>query len=90
MGIDIDQLQLVLYSFTLYNFVSLLLLLQTIQAVQPDIVLLELCRGRLSILELDEETLLEEAKNFNMAKFRQSIKQVSSIILDIKLFIIHC
>eukprot|EP00057_Strongylocentrotus_purpuratus_P032516 XP_787913.2 PREDICTED: traB domain-containing protein [Strongylocentrotus purpuratus] len=48
---------------------------KTIQAVQPDIVLLELCRGRLSILELDEETLLEEAKNFNMAKLRQSIKQ---------------
>ncbi|XP_054751859.2 traB domain-containing protein-like [Lytechinus pictus] len=48
---------------------------KTIQAVQPDIVLLELCRGRLSILELDEETLLEEAKNFNLTKLRQSIKQ---------------
>lgn len=48
---------------------------KTIQAVQPDIVLLELCRGRLSILELDEDTLLEEAKNFNFAKLRQSVKQ---------------
>ncbi|XP_071492091.1 traB domain-containing protein-like [Diadema antillarum] len=48
---------------------------KTIQAVQPDIVMLELCRGRLSILELDEETLLDEAKNFNLAKLRQSIKQ---------------
>ena len=50
--------------------------MQTIQALQPDVVLLELCRGRLSILELDEETLLQEAKNFNVAKLKQSISQV--------------
>ncbi|XP_071961496.1 traB domain-containing protein-like [Antedon mediterranea] len=48
---------------------------QTIQAVQPDIVMVELCKSRLSIMQLDEETLLEEAKNINMEKLRLSIKQ---------------
>ncbi|PIK47482.1 putative traB domain-containing protein [Apostichopus japonicus] len=47
-----------------------------IQSVQPDVVVLELCKSRLSILSLDEETLLREAQNLNTAKLRQSIQQV--------------
>ena len=50
--------------------------LQTIQAVQPDVVMVELCNGRISILQLDEEKLLEEAKNISMDKMILSIKQV--------------
>ncbi|XP_071817159.1 traB domain-containing protein-like [Apostichopus japonicus] len=46
-----------------------------IQSVQPDVVVLELCKSRLSILSLDEETLLREAQNLNTAKLRQSIQQ---------------
>ena len=38
--------------------------------------MVELCKGRLSILQLDEETLLEEAKDLNIEKLRISIKQV--------------
>ena len=54
-------------------------MLQLIQAVQPDVVMVELCKGRLSILQLDEETLLEEAKDLNMEKLRISIKQVKTV-----------
>ena len=31
--------------------------------VQPNVVMVELCNSRVNILHLDEETLLEEAKN---------------------------
>jgi pheromone shutdown protein TraB len=40
-------------------------LFQIIQAVQPHIVLVELCKSRVNILQLDEKTILEEAKNIN-------------------------
>lgn len=40
-------------------------LLQIIQAVQPHIVLVELCKARVNILQLDEKTILEEAKSIN-------------------------
>lgn len=46
-----------------------------IQAVQPNIVMVELCTSRINILQLDEVTLLEEAKNINMEKIRNTIKQ---------------
>ncbi|XP_076448471.1 traB domain-containing protein-like isoform X2 [Babylonia areolata] len=48
---------------------------RVVQAVQPDVVMLELCKSRINILELDEEMLLEEAKNINLEKFRLAIKQ---------------
>ncbi len=51
--------------------------LQTIEAVQPDIVLMELCDSRLNLLSIDEETLMREAKDLNMDKIRTAIKQVS-------------
>lgn len=53
-----------------------LLIVQVIRAVQPDVVMVELCKSRINILELDEEMLLEEAKNINLEKFRFAIKQV--------------
>ncbi|XP_041348740.1 traB domain-containing protein-like isoform X2 [Gigantopelta aegis] len=46
-----------------------------IQAVQPDFVMVELCKSRINILELDESTLLEEAKNINFEKVRMAIRQ---------------
>ncbi|XP_014785665.1 traB domain-containing protein isoform X1 [Octopus bimaculoides] len=48
---------------------------KTIQCVKPDIVMVELCSSRVNILQLDEETLLEEAKNINLEKIKLSIKQ---------------
>ncbi|XP_039625759.1 traB domain-containing protein [Polypterus senegalus] len=48
---------------------------KTIQAVQPDVVLVELCQYRVSMLKMDERTLLKEAKEINMEKVQQAIKQ---------------
>ncbi|KAJ7372063.1 hypothetical protein OS493_021492 [Desmophyllum pertusum] len=48
---------------------------KTIQAVQPDVVLVELCKSRVDILKYDEEFLLKEAKNIDMQKLRLAIKQ---------------
>ena len=56
---------------------SYLNLFQTIDLTQPDVVLVELCNSRVNILRLDEETLMEEAKNINIEKIRHAIKQVS-------------
>ena len=35
---------------------------------RPRVVVVELCVGRLNILRLNEETILEEAKNLNFGK----------------------
>eukprot|EP00112_Aurelia_sp_Birch-Aquarium-sp1_P012163 Seg2556.1 transcript_id=Seg2556.1/GoldUCD/mRNA.D3Y31 product="TraB domain-containing protein" protein_id=Seg2556.1/GoldUCD/D3Y31 len=48
---------------------------QTIQAVCPDVVMVELCRGRISIIQYDEETLLKEAKDISIAKLKMAIKE---------------
>ncbi|TRY85230.1 hypothetical protein DNTS_009268, partial [Danionella cerebrum] len=47
----------------------------TIQAVQPDVVVVELCQYRVSMLKMDEKTLLKEAKDINLEKVQQAIKQ---------------
>ncbi|XP_019749597.1 traB domain-containing protein [Hippocampus comes] len=47
----------------------------TIRAVQPDVVVVELCQYRVSMLKLDENTLLREAKEINLEKVQQAIKQ---------------
>ncbi|XP_053596735.1 traB domain-containing protein-like, partial [Microplitis demolitor] len=46
-----------------------------IQAVQPHIVMIELCDARVHILQLDEETVLKEAENLNMQKIRMIIQR---------------
>ncbi|KAJ8866717.1 hypothetical protein PR048_032578 [Dryococelus australis] len=46
-----------------------------IRAVQPHVVLVELCQARVNILQLDEKTILEEAKNINLEKIQSTIKQ---------------
>lgn len=43
-------------------------LLQVIQAVKPEVVVVELCAERIHVLELDEETILKEAKNLDYSK----------------------
>lgn len=47
-----------------------------IRAVQPDVVVVELCQYRVSMLKMDENTLLKEAKDINLDKVQQAIKQV--------------
>uniref|UniRef100_A0A646QG71 TraB domain-containing protein n=1 Tax=Hemiscolopendra marginata TaxID=943146 RepID=A0A646QG71_9MYRI len=48
---------------------------KTIEATQPDVVMVELCKGRVNILQLDEKTILEEAKSMNLDKVRVAIRQ---------------
>ncbi|XP_050315071.1 traB domain-containing protein-like [Anthonomus grandis grandis] len=45
-----------------------------IRNAQPNIVVVELCGQRTSILELDEETILKEAKNIDAAKIIATMK----------------
>ncbi|XP_018602253.1 traB domain-containing protein isoform X1 [Scleropages formosus] len=47
----------------------------TIRAVQPDVVVVELCQYRVSMLKMDEKTLLKEAKDINLEKVQQAIRQ---------------
>ncbi|EFO85261.1 hypothetical protein CRE_24675 [Caenorhabditis remanei] len=51
----------------------------TIRAVQPDFVMLELCPSRISIISMDEARLLSEAKDLNSQKIIQTIKQNGAI-----------
>nr|CAI5833359.1 unnamed protein product [Callosobruchus analis] len=48
--------------------------IKVIRNVRPHIVVLELCHSRTNMLSLDEETILEEAKNIDMQKIMSSIK----------------
>lgn len=48
---------------------------RVIQATQPDIVSVELCMDRIKILQLDEDTVLREAKDMNFQKVKANIAQ---------------
>ncbi|KAK9709396.1 TraB/PrgY/gumN family [Popillia japonica] len=48
---------------------------QIMNFVRPHIVVLELCDARISILQLDEATVLEEAKNVNMENIMSTIRR---------------
>ncbi|XP_066261651.1 traB domain-containing protein [Euwallacea similis] len=50
-----------------------------IRQVQPQIVIVELCPSRTSILDLDESTILEEAKNVDMSKIIATIRSNGAI-----------
>ena len=51
-----------------YEAVFVCLCCQLIQFVQPESVMLELCRGRVNILEMDEDNIEEELKALNMGE----------------------
>lgn len=48
---------------------------KTIQAVQPDSVMIELCKSRVNMLSLDEATILEEAKGLSFQKIAATLEQ---------------
>merc|ERR1712013_321294 len=50
-----------------------------IQAVQPDVVMVELCKARTNILHLDEETILEEAQNLDLEKSLEIIRSQGTV-----------
>lgn len=47
----------------------------TIRAVKPDIVVVELCKARTAILQLDEETILEESRSLDFRKVQMILRQ---------------
>ncbi|XP_008567170.1 PREDICTED: traB domain-containing protein isoform X1 [Galeopterus variegatus] len=48
---------------------------RTIREVQPDVVVVELCQYRVSMLKMDERTLLREAKEISLEKLQQAVRQ---------------
>lgn len=52
---------------------------QTIAKASPDVVMVELCSSRISILSMDEEMLLREARSLNREKILAIIRQVSAV-----------
>ncbi|GFS52898.1 traB domain-containing protein [Trichonephila inaurata madagascariensis] len=51
---------------------------KTIRAVQPDSVMIELCKSRVNMLEIDEATILEEAKGLSFQKLLQHLNRMGS------------
>ncbi|XP_047641877.1 traB domain-containing protein isoform X2 [Phacochoerus africanus] len=50
---------------------------KTIREVQPDVVVVELCQYRVSMLKMDERTLLREAREVSLEKLQQAVRQGS-------------
>lgn len=44
--------------------------------MQPDVVVVELCQYRVSMLKMDERTLLREAREVSLGKLQQAVRQV--------------
>ena len=44
--------------------------------MEPDVVMVELCDSRESILNFDEETILRESKKLNVSKVVEMVKKV--------------
>ncbi|XP_059153795.1 traB domain-containing protein-like [Physella acuta] len=48
---------------------------KVIQSTKPHVIMVELCQSRVNILRMDEEKILEEAKNINFSTIQQVIKR---------------
>ena len=58
------------------------------QAVKPHILVVELCADRASVMQMDEETILREARDFSYGKtIRNSHKLDNISITAINLFV---
>ena len=65
-------------------------MLKIIQAVQPHIVAVELCRARVGILQLDEEILFGYAKNIDYSETEfLYLYNTSAICVDILYYLIY-
>ncbi|XP_059052380.1 traB domain-containing protein-like isoform X2 [Achroia grisella] len=47
---------------------------QIVKVLKPNAILVELCRQRVSLLELDDKKFLEDAKKFDSRKMKQAVK----------------
>ncbi|KAL7643047.1 UNVERIFIED_CONTAM: hypothetical protein RMT77_006336 [Armadillidium vulgare] len=52
---------------------------KTIRMVHPDIVMVELCKSRTAVLQLDEETILNESKSLDFNKMCVIVRQHGKI-----------
>ena len=48
---------------------------KTIEVLNPDVVMVELCQSRMGVLKYDEESLLKEAQDVSLAKLRMAIQE---------------
>ena len=60
---------------------------QVMRAVQPDIVVLELCKSRTNILHMDEETILSESQNLTTQKAVRYVFKVQGQTFTFVIFI---
>lgn len=49
---------------------------EVIARVKPNVIVLELCKNRMHILEYDEKSLLKEIENLSFSKLAATIRQV--------------
>ncbi|CAH0627030.1 unnamed protein product [Chrysodeixis includens] len=47
---------------------------EIVKVLNPNAILVELCRQRVSLLELDDKKFLEDAKNFDAKKLKEAVK----------------
>ncbi|XP_022816330.1 traB domain-containing protein-like isoform X1 [Spodoptera litura] len=47
---------------------------EIVKVLNPNAILVELCRQRVSLLELDDKKFLEDAKNFDAQKLKEAVK----------------
>ncbi len=59
---------------------------KVIQSVQPNAVVLELCKSRTNILHMDEETILSEAQNLNFDRMVRVTSDFEFLSQVMKLF----
>jgi len=52
---------------------------KVIRAVQPDVVVLELCKARTTVLHLDEERSLELAQNLTLERMVEMVKEQGAV-----------
>ncbi|CAB3243058.1 unnamed protein product [Arctia plantaginis] len=52
---------------------------EIVKVLNPNAILVELCRQRVSLLELDDKKFLEDAKNFDAQKLKEAVKGQSFV-----------
>ena len=52
---------------------------RVIRAVQPDIVMVELCKSRVNILYLDEDTVMAESQRMSASRMVELMRQKGSL-----------
>ncbi|CAI5449183.1 unnamed protein product [Caenorhabditis angaria] len=62
---------------------------KVMEAVGPDYAMVELCPARVSVIQMDEETLLKETESLSVQKMQQVIKQNGTVQGILHLLLLH-